>query len=248
MIERKRRNDFVRKREFDMLRKMRRSEVMAGQDPAARPSFFQSSMPSKPDDRATTLKKIDEIEAQMSMQWWKTKHGDRRAAPAAAPTSRCRRTCRRRSAAPAAAQRARAHAAPRPQPLTAEPMPERPTAPPMLDAATAAPVAPAARPTAPAAHAGCPTAPLPVAAPRGRRPRPRPAAGVRRSGRRRFRPEQRGFSASKLFAIDVDEFAHDPELEEAAIRFANGDDAGAEAGLMEVLGPSGRASTTTRPG
>src|SRR3954462_15376274 len=76
MIERKRRNDFVRKREFDMLRKMRRSEVMAGQDPAARPSFFQSSMPSKPDDRATTLKKIDEIEAQMCMQWWKTKHGD----------------------------------------------------------------------------------------------------------------------------------------------------------------------------
>jgi hypothetical protein len=48
MIERKRRNDFVRKREFDMLRKMRRSEVMAGQDPMARPSFFQSSMPSKP--------------------------------------------------------------------------------------------------------------------------------------------------------------------------------------------------------
>ena len=60
MIERKRRNDFVRKREFDMLRKMRRSEVMAGSDPAARPSFFQSSMPSKPDDRATTLKKIEQ--------------------------------------------------------------------------------------------------------------------------------------------------------------------------------------------
>src|SRR6476619_2964402 len=76
MIERKRRTDFGRKREFDMLRKMRRSEVMAGQDPAARPSCFQSSLPSKPDDRATTLKKIDEIEAQMSMQWWKTKHGD----------------------------------------------------------------------------------------------------------------------------------------------------------------------------
>src|SRR5512140_221887 len=75
MIERKRRNGFVRKREFDMLRKLRRSEAMAGHDPGARPSFFQSSMPSKPDDRATTLKKIDEIEAQMSMQWWKTKHG-----------------------------------------------------------------------------------------------------------------------------------------------------------------------------
>src|SRR6187551_3056130 len=77
MIERKRQNDFVRKREFDMLRKMRKREAMVGvgQDPGGRPSFFQSSMPSKPDDRATTLKKIDEIEAQMSMQWWKTKHG-----------------------------------------------------------------------------------------------------------------------------------------------------------------------------
>jgi hypothetical protein len=82
MIERKRRNDFVRKREFDMLRKMRRSEVLAGQDPGLRPSFFQSSMPSKPDDRATTLKKIDEIEAQMSMQWWKTKHGGQSQQPA----------------------------------------------------------------------------------------------------------------------------------------------------------------------
>jgi ABC-type transporter Mla MlaB component len=52
-------------------------------------------------------------------------------------------------------------------------------------------------------------------------------------------PPSSGFSASKIFAIDVDEMAHDPELEEAAIRFANGDDAGAEAGLMEVLGPKG---------
>ncbi|MGH8821802.1 MAG: STAS domain-containing protein, partial [Rhodoferax sp.] len=72
MIERKRRNDFVRKREFDLLRKVRRRESVVGQDFAARPSFFQSSIASKPDDRASTLKKIDEIEAQMSMQWWKT--------------------------------------------------------------------------------------------------------------------------------------------------------------------------------
>src|SRR5215216_1402104 len=77
MIERKRRNDFVRKREFDMLRKLRRREAMGAQNPANRPSFFQiSTSSSKPDDRAMTLKKIDEIEEQMSMQWWKTKHGD----------------------------------------------------------------------------------------------------------------------------------------------------------------------------
>jgi ABC-type transporter Mla MlaB component len=47
------------------------------------------------------------------------------------------------------------------------------------------------------------------------------------------------FSLSKQDAIDVEEFAHDPELEEASIRFANGDDEGAEAGLLEVLGPQG---------
>ena len=71
MIERKRRNDFVRRREFDQLRKLRRREALQGQrteDPTARPSFFQSSMAS-PDERAVTLKKINEIEAQMSQQW-----------------------------------------------------------------------------------------------------------------------------------------------------------------------------------
>jgi len=47
------------------------------------------------------------------------------------------------------------------------------------------------------------------------------------------------FSQSKQHAIQVEEFAHDPELEEASIRFANGDDEGAEAGLLEVLGPNG---------
>ena len=78
MIERKRRNDFVRRREFDQLRKLRRRETVP--DTGSRQSFFQSSMPSKADDRAVTLKKIDEIEAQMSMQWWKTKQG---AAPGA---------------------------------------------------------------------------------------------------------------------------------------------------------------------
>ena len=75
MIERKRRNDFVRKREFDMLRKIRKQEASVRHDSSARPSFFQNSMPSKLDDRANTIKKIDEIEAQMSMQWWKTKNG-----------------------------------------------------------------------------------------------------------------------------------------------------------------------------
>ncbi|WOO34264.1 STAS domain-containing protein [Diaphorobacter limosus] len=75
MIERKRRNDFVRKREFDQLRKLRQREAQGGRrldDALARASFFSTSMTS-PDERAGTLKKIDEIEAQMSQQWWKGK-------------------------------------------------------------------------------------------------------------------------------------------------------------------------------
>jgi len=39
--------------------------------------------------------------------------------------------------------------------------------------------------------------------------------------------------------MDVQEIAQDPEVEEAAIRFANGDDAGAEQGLLECLTEQG---------
>jgi ABC-type transporter Mla MlaB component len=252
MIERKRRNDFVRKREFDMLRKMRRSEVMAGQDPAARPSFFQSSMPSRPDDRATTLKKIDEIEAQMSMQWWKSKHGDgvgrpgnttavpltpggtgTARSPALAPGQPSTFTRTQPQAleaqkplptqagelhpVPSSPMRAPAgQALPPTQPVPLQPQGPRLSAP--APAAAAMPQTPAVAPRAPV-----PPASAPSAAYAG--PASEPSTG--------------GFSQSKQFAIDVGELAHDPELEEAAIRFANGDDAGAEAGLLEVLGPGG---------
>jgi hypothetical protein len=256
MIERKRRNDFVRKREFDMLRKMRRSEVMAGQDPAARPSFFQSSLPSKPDDRASTLKKIDEIEAQMSMQWWKHKHGDASRgsstnfplsaqmpdlpsrpsvppapAPAAAPAG---------GAAGPGPLRSTSYVRTAPQQLPSAPAPVTTTTvpEPLLDFTIAAPLpstAPVPPPEPPPTTAPVPP-PLarrsPLNAPVNRGPLGM-FAGTSDSG------TPSGFSASKVFAIDVDEFAHDPELEEAAIRFANGDDAGAEAGLQEVLAPGG---------
>ena len=72
MIERRQRNDFVRRREFDMLRKLRQREAAGGRDPAATPSSFNiSSTNHKTEGRALTLKKIDEIEEQMSQQWWK---------------------------------------------------------------------------------------------------------------------------------------------------------------------------------
>ena len=257
MIERKRRNDFVRKREFDMLRKMRRSEVLAGQDPGLRPSFFQSSMPSKPDDRATTLKKIDEIEAQMSMQWWKTKHGPntqqpngnsgfvvsshmppdsmRPGTPAPGATSYSR----------TAPQELHVSTAPAPPPgLMDSVVPEATTQALGLVPASEAPTQQpgGSRMAPPAARAQPPQSPQAAASLQPQRrvveppltPREVAAAGAPSvpSGPSTFSP-------SKQFAIQVEEFAHDPELEEASIRFANGDNEGAEAGLMEVLGPNG---------
>jgi len=73
MIERRQRNDFVRRREFDMLRKLRQREAAAHAfEPTATPSSFNlSSTSEKSEGRAQTLKKIDEIEEQMSQQWWK---------------------------------------------------------------------------------------------------------------------------------------------------------------------------------
>ena len=77
MIERKRRNDFVRRREFDELRKLRRNVPLVNADAAGRPSFFQvTTTTSKLEERAETIKKIDEIEAQMSKQWWKGKQDE----------------------------------------------------------------------------------------------------------------------------------------------------------------------------
>ncbi len=267
MIERKRRNDFVRKREFDMLRKLRRREALGvpgtSGDASNRPSFFQSSMPSKPDDRAMTLKKIDEIEAQMSMQWWKTKHGnsglpsttnhsfgnanagDPNNATSAYPSSDNSKSATNSNLAYArtapddlthalSAVSAKVHT---PE-LLDMPAPVASPAPviaPSVSPAQPAPVAPplvVAAP-APAIQPSRPRPPAPVAAPAPKTPIMGGLANSYNGA------PSTDFSASKLFALEVDEVQHDPELEEAAIRFANGDDLGAEAGLLEVLAPHG---------
>ena len=200
MIERKRRNDFVRRREFDQLRKLRQREVLQGQrveDAAGRPSFFQSSMAS-PDERAVTLKKIDEIEAQMSQQWWKSKQGaDAPTQPGVMPES---------SPEGSESAHARAYAPTAPGSLPA-PLENKPAVQPLFaddsmaigrfggaDASMSAsgPNEASFSPAAPAATTSAPA----------------------------FEPE---------------EFVHEPDLEEAAIRFANGDHAGAESGLLDVL-------------
>ncbi|MCS4509634.1 STAS domain-containing protein [Xylophilus ampelinus] len=73
VVERRRRDDTVRKREFDQLRRLRRRGAGVDTGGEGAVSFFATSLLSRPDDRAVTLRKIDEIEEQMSQQWWTTR-------------------------------------------------------------------------------------------------------------------------------------------------------------------------------
>lgn len=217
LIERKKRNDFVRKREFDMLRKLRRRELSGQGSATNRPSFFQSSLPSKPAERASTLKKIDEIEAQMSMQWWKTKHRNSMVSSVNNNVFPVSST----TVVPPVTAGCTAPPTPAQPPVAEAPTRSAPTAAPSADAPTAVPAPAAQRPAA-----------GPVPAQPARKPSP-PRIAV---GMAYQETTASGFSSSKAQAIEVDEVAHDPDLEEACIRFANGDDKGAEAILLDALG------------
>ncbi|MBH1957508.1 MAG: STAS domain-containing protein [Burkholderiales bacterium] len=211
MIERKRRNDFVRKREFDMLRKLRKLEALAetSPDPGSRPSFFQSSITSHIDDRATTLKKIDEIEAQMSMQWWKTK----------TQTASGVRT----EPAPLHIPQEEVKQAPAD---SLSPVAYQPTMPAGMDSVNPA-VASAHAPLLGDLLQGLPQQrPVQVETPKSDRSWDSGALALMPSMDSGLAP-----------ILEHEAVVHDAELEEAAILFANGDDAGAEAGLLEILAP-----------
>lgn len=217
MIERKRQNDFVRKREFDHLRKLRRREptTIPG---GGRPSFFQSSLTSTHDERAETLKKIDEIEAQMSHQWWKGKQDDGSVRPLPQEPMRAPAADADLVTSPSALDdskfvRTEASAMP-----SSSQWPDSP---------------PRYAPT----QTGEPaiTVPAQVQPPDSvptYRPISRPQSFQAPSSRG---PVGAGFSTNRLFAVELADSLTDPDLEEAAIRFANGDDAGAEEGLLAAL-------------
>lgn len=228
MIERKRRNDFVRKREFDALRKVRSREGNSEAGQGLRPSFFQSSLPSKPDDRAMTIKKIDEIEAQMSMQWWKTKGLDPLSTGSSQRSSDTPSSHKGLSGEADASSEERAQQRARQYDETVrsstligrqagadDQAPRRERSGSQEGALAGA----AALPTPPFARTGLVA--ISAAAP-GTSHGPSP-----------------GFSATHFLELDVQAVAQDPEVEEAAIRFANGDDSGAEQGLLEVVGEGG---------
>ncbi|MBL0422224.1 STAS domain-containing protein [Ramlibacter sp. AW1] len=224
MIERKRRNDFVRRREFDVLRKLRRNEAVVGHDAAARPSFFHSSMPSRPDDRASTLKKIDEIEAQMSQQWWKTKSVDPTVTDGLNTGS-----ATLVSPSPAAAARAAFTPSDREALATAHRPPNGFTAALPLASQDLRPPLSTTKQTSTDWNFDT----LPSGGDED------PAAPAVPSATESFPSFSVMSMGSAVAAIEVDEFVHDAQLEDAAIRFAHGDDAGAEAALRELLQSGG---------
>jgi len=187
MIARKRRNDSIRNREFDQLRRLK-SRSAGTADPTARPSHFSTSISASTEGRAMTLSKIDAIEAQMSDQWWQGEA----TRPATAQSS---------AQGEAFAQ-----------------VPESPDY-------------PATQPdwlAADRAHADSlgflPTALMASLELRS-------AAGKAQS----LPPAERPAGDAAGFSVHWDDVISSPELEEAAIRFANGDSSGAEAGLLDAI-------------
>ncbi|OHC72061.1 MAG: hypothetical protein A3H24_01980 [Rhodoferax sp. RIFCSPLOWO2_12_FULL_60_11] len=213
MIERKRQNDFVRRREFDHLRKIRRNGPVLSPELAGRPSFFQTSSISNLDERATTLKKIDEIEAQMSKQWWKGKQ-DEAMVQSGKPSGSGTASQAQGELAPLeGTQRKVADTF-----VSTLASQLRPTG----DSGSGADYESTQMGLAASEE------PAPIGA-------PRQMLSSRSSGGRTVDTGLSEYSPSKLFSVDLGDSLADPDLEEAAIRFANGDDAGAEATLLDAL-------------
>jgi hypothetical protein len=174
MIERKRRNDFVRKREFDMLRKVRRGGLTGEQLAALGSSSRLDDSEDRLNDATTRIDngvkaKIDEIEQQMVGEGY---GGSPRRTPAFynAPTQ----PAAMGGASPSPAAASRAAASPPPAAARTPPRPD-----------VSAPPAAASPP---------------------------PAAVVSQAS-----------DFSHAFTVEVSEMAHDPDLDEAVIAFANAD-------------------------
>ena len=221
MIERKRQNDFVRKREFDQLRKLRSRDPSAGNpDLAGRPSYFQSSLPSNSDERKMTIKKIDEIEAQMSNQWWQGKNDGAKAPAAAEPAA----PALARPQAPSSRSDQQTTPPP-PEDIAYAPTKLAPMGPEFV-AADQADFMPTQTSSSFGKHALAGPSPVPA------KSKMVPAAA---SGLAAKANDGGGFGNSQPFAVERGDGVTDPDLEEAAIRFANGDNAGTEEGLLNAL-------------
>lgn len=223
MIERKRRNDFVRKREFDMLRKIRREglspEQLAALGTSSRLDDSEVRLPDNAARGDSGVKaKIDEIEQQMVGEG---RFASNRRPPGFhdAPTE----PAILRSLPPLelGGDVERLHALP--SLADTEPMSASSTVP-MQVSARLPPLTPPEPDGRPAAAAGTPAAQVPPLVP----PLVLPPTG--RHG---------GSEFGDPFAVEVSEVVHDPELDEAVISFANADFGQCEHSLEQLTGPGG---------
>lgn len=198
MIERKQYNDAVRRREFDKLRQLRLNPLGMSVGTSATPSSFQDSWGySVFEERANTLKKIDEIEAQMSKQWWKARDG----AVGGAPPP----------------ERVPMHG---PDSAFATTMPSD-----LADSAAQV------------------TTRMGIDTPQGGA---ESDSGLHHEARETAQTVAGAFSTSVLEPLSTGVEPAEPTLEEAAIRFANGDDGGAEALLLNALAQPGAPASSLK--
>ncbi|HSO46230.1 MAG TPA: hypothetical protein VLQ47_12015, partial [Rhodoferax sp.] len=194
MIERKRHEDAIRKHEFDQLRRLRREIPVAAPAASEESSLVGGTNGSSDlDDRALTIRKIDEIEAQMSQQWWKVQNLPHR--DAALPPVR-------HAPVDLLTEGAESFFASTQLKTSLIDFDDIPTS---LGQATSAQSS---------VMAG----------------EPNSIADWQRQP-----IDSKGFDSSKLFAAEMAANLADPDLEDAAVRFANGDEAGAEAVLLSAL-------------
>ncbi len=211
MIERKRRNDFVRKREFDMLRRVRREglspEQLAALGGSSRLDDSEARLPDSGAQRPQGVKaKIDEIEQQMVGEggFNSTVH---KPVGLREPTSAA--GALKRDVAPDSGR----------DDLVGddEALPALPPLPAMS-------LPPQAAPSRVQMTGGLPPlAPLGTASFEGGAPG--------------FAGEPSEFG--QPFAVEVSEVVHDPELDEAVIAFANADFTQCEQALQRITGPAG---------
>lgn len=233
MIERKRRNDFVRKREFDMLRRVRREglspEQLATLGTSSRLDDSEARMTEVVAPRPDGVKaKIDEIEQQMVGDggFGQSSRG-RSPAPYTPPPP-----------PPAVAARTpdpdEYFHAPAPAPLPDIALPPV-SAPAPVQMSTGLP--PLAPMSAVSFDASFPPPPAPPrSAPRVDTPAsPAPAEAA-------APPLLDTTDFGSPFAVEVSEAVHDPELDEAVIAFANADFAQCEEALQRITASGGERS------
>jgi hypothetical protein len=254
MIERKRRNDFVRKREFDMLRRVRREglspEQLAALGTSSRLDDSEARLPDGQAARPAGVKaKIDEIEQQMvgDGNFASTRNkaaglahaptqvlpfhpGAANSGPGAAPS-----TGRGPLGPPAGGGYVTDH-----EDDDDERLPPLPPLPP----SSSGDLPPAAAPAPVQMSGGLPPlAPMTAVsfdAPGLPPPRDAAAMPTLQVPAAAGSPGHAGDSDfSSPFAVEVSEVVHDPELDEAVIAFANADFAQCEEALQRITAPGG---------